>query len=244
MEKQVQITLIIVAGVVLLGLIGLAIFSTYSPANTLTARGQSTIEVEPDLVGIYFRVQTQAATSEDAKDQNAEIVDDVITNLVKQGLERKDIKTQSFNIYPEYDWNSGSRNLKGYAATHLLKVELSTEDSDKIGEMLDAGVDAGASINYINFELSQELQNTYKAEATKFAAEDAKLKAEAMAEGLGKKLGRLVSTSDNSFDYYPWKLYEAGGDDFSVVEAKQATTDIHPGEQTIYAQVTAVFKIY
>lgn len=241
MDKSVQITLIVVIGVVLLGIIGIASFAPET--NTLTAQGISDLEVSPDLVTIYFNVMTKADTSQEAKDLNSEIVEDVKVNLFKQGLNHENIQTTNFNIYPEYDWKNNQRNLIGYTASHGIKVQISTDNTDKIGEIIDAGADAGATINYISFELSQELQNKYKAQAIELASEDARTKAEAMAQGLDKRLGRLVSVTESSFDYYPWRLYESSDASFDIAEAKQATTDIQPSDKSISARVTAKFKI-
>lgn len=244
MNKSVQMTLIVVAGVIALSIIGIIAFSNFSSANTVTGNGQATIKTMPDLIGVYFSVQTEGNTSKEATDANSEIVDELITELIKQGFERSQIQTSGFSVYPNYEWSNGKRIEKGYMAIHSIKIELSTSDTGKIGDVIDTGVNAGAGISYISFELSQEKQNQYKAEALKQAAEDAKIKAEAIADGLGKRLGRLVSTSDNNFYYYPWRLYEAqGGVTMDASEAKQATTNIQPGDQEIYASVTAVFKL-
>jgi uncharacterized protein YggE len=119
---------------------------------------------------------------------------------------------------------------------------LPAEEYDKIGTAVDSGVEAGAGISYINFELSQEKQNEYKAEAMKLAAQDARIKAESVAEGFDKDLGSLVSTSVNDFGYYPWLAYEAR-DGSSVSDVKEAATNIQPSEQEITASVTAVYKM-
>ena len=237
MEKSVQITLIIVAGFVLLGFLGFIALQGLNPnQNTVTGEGLANIKAVPDLVGVYFNVQTRGTTSEEATTKNSEIVDDLITELVKQGFERKDIQTLNFNVYPEY-------NRNGYSVTHQIKVGLSTDRADKIGDVIDAGVEAGAGISYINFELSQEKQNEYKAQALKLAAEDAKLKAQAIAEGLGKKVGNLVSTSSSDFNYYPWAVYSSSGRAEDATLAKEATTNIQPSEQEISARVIAIFKL-
>ncbi|MDP2628292.1 MAG: SIMPL domain-containing protein [Nanoarchaeota archaeon] len=239
-SNSVLITLIIVVGIIFVSYIG--INSVNPTSNTVTGQGTATINVVPDLVAVYFAVQTNGDTSQEATDENSEIVDNLITELLKQGFSREDIETTGFNVYPDYSWNNGVQKLNGYSATHNVRVKLSASETGKIGNVIDAGVGAGAGISYINFELSQEKQNEYKAEALKLAAEDAKLKAEAIAEGLGKDLGKLVSTSSSDFDYYPWMLYESAGA-MDASEAKAATTNIQPGEQEISARVTAVFKL-
>ena len=245
MEKSVQITMIIVIGLISIVGIGYAAFSSLIPnsSKTITGNGQAVIQATPDLVKVYFNVETSGATSQEAKDKNSQIVDDLTTALIKKGFERKEIQTQNFNIYPDYNWVNGRQESNGFKAVHSIVVELPTEDSDKIGSVIDAGVDAGASISYINFELSQEKQNEYKAQAIKQAAEDARIKAQALADGVGKSLGDLVSVSDNNFYYNPWPIYAASGSASDAMMAKEATTNIQPGNQEISASVQAIFKI-
>jgi hypothetical protein len=246
MDKSVQKTLIIMVGILAIGLLGFLIYSNLSPVNTVTGDGLAVVKAVPDLISVYFSVDTTGTTSKIATDKNTEIVDKLVTELIKQGFERDEIQTTGFNVYPDYDYSSGGNPiLKGYKATHSITVQMSANDSDKIGDVVDAGVSAGAGISYINFELSQEKQNEYKALALKQAAEDARIKAQAIAEGLGKKLGRLVSTSENSFNYYPWRLYESAGGTPAMDSsgAKEAVMNIVPGEQDVSANVRATFKL-
>lgn len=243
-NNAIVVTSIIAGTIMLLALFGYLAFSGLSSANTVSGDGTATVKVTPDLVSVYFSVDTNGTTSKIATDKNSEIVDKLITELIKQGFERSQIQTINFNIVPDSIWNGRTQTDNGFRAVHSLKVQMSSNDTGKIGDVVDAGVSAGAGISYINFELSTELQNTYKAEALKLAAEDAKIKAGAIAEGLGKSLGRLVSTSESSFNYYPWALYESSGSastDASSVKA--ATTSITPGEQEVSANVKATFKL-
>ena len=128
MEKSVQITLIITTAVVFLALAGITMFSDILPTNSVTGKGIATIKATPDLVGIYFKIKTDADTASKAKDDNAEITDNVITNLIKLGLERKDIQTQNYNLHQKYVWREGERIEEGYTATHQIRVEISTDD--------------------------------------------------------------------------------------------------------------------
>ena len=243
MESSVKITLIIVSAVIALALIGIYSFFQLLPTQTVNANGIATIKAVPDLVSAYFNVETNATTAQEAKDKNAEIADNIVTALIKEGFERKDIVTENFNLYPQYSYDKGKQNLEGYRVSHRLKVQLSTDKTEKIGNVIDIGVDAGALISYINFELSQEKQNEYKAQALKQAAEDAKIKAESIAEGLGKGIGSIYSISSSEFDYYPWRIYETTSQIATAEEAKKATTDIQPGEKDIRASVSVVFKL-
>ncbi len=237
MDKSVQIALIVVVGIIVLALIAPNLSNTTQ--NTISVAGQATIHVLPDLAGIYFSVDTKGTTANEAGDKNAEIVTNLTRALAALGFDEGDIQTQSYNIYPDYDYRTGQTT--GYRATHSLRVEVPANQSAKIGSVVDAGLDAGAGIGYINFELSSDNQNKYKTEAMKLAAQDATSKATGVAEGLGKKLGSLVSVSVDNYNYVPWLAYDASG--ATPAQAKAEATNIVPSEQDISASVTAVFKI-
>ncbi len=240
MEEKVKITLIIVASIVLLSMLG---FSYFNEGTTVNASGIAEVNTEPDVISVYFNVETNASTAKEAKDENAEIVDNVITELVKLGLERKNIVTENFNVYPDYDWANGERKEKGYKAVHRLKVKLSEENKDSIGQVIDEGIDAGALLSYINFELSWDKQNELKVEALRLATEDARNKAEGIASGLDKRVGKVVSVKSQDFGYNPWPIYRTEIATADIGEAKQAVTNIQPGEQEVTGRVEVVFEL-
>ncbi len=247
-NKGVTITLIIVAGIVILGLLGYSAINSLNPYkdDAVTVSGQSSIEVTPDLITVYFNIEEVADTSKQAEDAVSEKVNRLTNNIISEGFSRDEIKTQNFNIYPEYSWKNGERQENGYKATQSLKVEFSAQETDRIGDVIDAGTESEAMISYINFELSDKLQQDKKAEAIKLAAQDAKVKAEAMAEGFGLKVGKLQSVSMSEFGYQPWNVYSSRGG-MAVMEvadeAKMQTTSITPGDKDVSAYVTAVYKL-
>lgn len=242
MEKSIKITLIIVAGVIILGAMAFNLFSSANPSNTISVTGQATIKAIPDLATVYFNVKTIEATSSEAKNENSRIVEAVRNALILKGFESEDIQTLDYSINENYEWSNGKSVRNGYLAMHSIRLEMPSEESDKIGTAIDAGVDAGAQISSINFELSQVKQNEYKAESMKLAAEDAKVKADAVAQGLGKKTGAIVSVSINEFGYYPWREFSASGS-ADVELAKETATKIQPSERDISSSVNAVFKL-
>jgi uncharacterized protein YggE len=133
----------------------------------------------------------------------------------------------------------------GYKASHQIKIVLNTSSTSLISDVIDAGVDSGAMLGWINFELSTKLQNEYKAQALREAGQDARTKGEAIAEGLGKRLGALVSVSTSDFNYQPWNVYSSkeGGMVADASQAKLAVTNIQPGTQEVSAQISVVYKI-
>lgn len=240
-DNSVVIAGMVVGAILVVVLLGFYVFSTTISGKTVTSNGVAEVRVVPDLVSVYFNVETSGVSAKVAKDANAEIVDAVVAALVGEGFVREDIVTENFNVYEDFDWVNGQRISKGFKATHSIKVELST--GGEIGGVIDAGIDAGAMLSYINFELSQGLENRYKAEALKLAAQDARIKAGAIADGLGAKLGDVVSTSSSDFDYYPWLAYSGVAVGGESVSGAKVATEIQAGERTIQGRVSVVYEL-
>lgn len=251
-NKAIIITSIISGVVLLIALSAIITFGPISSKNKITVEGIASIDATPDLMTTYFMIETQGETSSEAKDANNEILDKLIIEVLKLDFPRSALQTENFNIYPNYEWKNGKQTQNGYKATHSLKLELSADEFNKTSDVIDAGVDSGAGISYINFELTQELQNQYKAEALEMASKDAQTKADAVASGFGKRTGKLISVQVSEFGYSPWNIYTTRGDpddkvDYASAEnavlAKQAVANISPSEQKISARVSATFKI-
>ena len=155
METSIKITLIVVAAVLVLAVfVGYGVMQITGAKETVTGNGQAAIKAMPDLVTVYFSVQTNGSTTTEASDKNSEIVDDLTTELIKLGFEKKDIVTESISVQPDYSWEDGTNKLIGYRAYHSIKVEMPSSDTRKIGDTVEAGTSVGALIDYINFELS------------------------------------------------------------------------------------------
>ena len=238
--QNLNLTAIIIA--VLLIASFFAVFYFYQMEKnkaTVTATGNSQMKVAPDQAVVYLLIQTKASSAEQAKDQNAVISDNVLTALIKVGVERKDIETENYNIYPEYNWTSGEQKIIGYTASNNIKV--TTEDFNNVGKIVDASVDSGALVSYINFELSNDKNNKYKAIVMANASLDAKNKAESIATGLGKRTGGIVSVSTSDYYYQPYPLYRAEG---ATQDVKSVATNIQPKSLDISATVTVTYQIY
>jgi len=248
MDNSIKITLIISAVVVFLAILGFAAMTSLNPSqsNTVSVSGQSSIDVTPDLISVYFNIETKGDTSKEANDANSVIYDKLINNLALLEISEEEVKTEYLNIYQDYIWTEDGREDNGFIASHGVKIEFNLSELDKVTKVIDAGVKAGAGVSNINFELSEKIQSESKAKAIEQAAGDARIKAEAVASGFNKKVGNLVSTSVDEYYYSPWGLYE-GRTDIAVSEnaamAKEAMANIQPSEQEVSARVTAVFKL-
>ena len=212
--------------------------------STITVQGSSELEVQPDLVSVIILVETSNISAEGAKDANAVITEKVTNSLIAQGFSKDEIKTDNFNIYPNQVYENGEYQNKGFKAAHTITVK--TDKFDQTGKIVDAVIDAGALVQYLQFELTTDHENELKAQALEEAAQDAQAKAEATVKGAGQDLGRLVSISSSEFNYYPYPFYaRAEGNIASadMAQAKEAATSINAKDLTVSAFVSATYKI-
>ena len=227
---------LIIAIIVIAGII-------YSSINTPTvsAQGNSVLKATPDKVSVNVVIEAKNKTAQGAKDMHDKILNEVTLQLLKIGIERKDIKTVNFNIYPEYKWEDGKNEQIGYIARQDIIIE--TKNFDVVASIVDASIEAGALVSYINFELSDEKQSEYKTQALEEAGKDARKKAEATASGLDKKLGRLVSVQSEEFNYIPYRYFEATAEGGSTSQAKDAAINLAPRDLDVTATIRVEYKL-
>ena len=210
--------------------------------QTISVTGSSEATAAPDLVSVYINIETLNDSAEDSKNANSRITESVIRELKYLGFKESEIETVYFNIYQDYSWENNRQESKGYKTINQLKVKI--VDDDLIGKVIDGAVDNGALINGVNFELSSDKENALKAQVLEKATADAKTQAEAIAKGAGKKLGSLVSITNNAPSYYPWVAYaKAEGATIQDSADIKAATQVNPGEISVSASVQAVYSL-
>jgi uncharacterized protein YggE len=66
-DKSVQITALIVGGILILALIANSFFSSLSPSqNSISVNGMSTVKTIPDIITVNFNLETRGDSSERA----------------------------------------------------------------------------------------------------------------------------------------------------------------------------------
>jgi len=210
--------------------------------RTVSVTGEAEFEVDPDQVEIMFAVQTNATEAKDAQEENAEITQNVIQALEQIGIPKEDLETLNYNIYPITSWDEGKQTQEGFRATNSIKV--TSEDLDKAGDIIDAAVGAGANrIQNIQFSLSSEKQKEQDAIAMQQAGQDAKAKAENIAQGLGLKLGKIKSVQESNVYSAPYPMRAFEDMEAGVVMEKVATTPILPNKVTVNAFISVTYSI-
>ncbi len=212
--------------------------------NTISVSGQAQFDVDPDLADVYIRVKTEEPTANRAQEENARLMDTVKAALKKAGVKDDEMETTSYNLWPQQKWNPDTQEYEntGYVVQHLLKV--TTEEVTTVGDLLDVAVTAGANgLDSINFRLSDEKKKDVNSEALAQASGNAKDKAEAIAQGLGVRLGDIVAVSESNvgYNYVPRAAYDMA--EAAVGGAKSFNTEISPESVSVSATIGIVYEI-
>lgn len=214
--------------------------------NTITVSDKGEIYVKPDLALTTFSVTNEAKTVAGAMSENTEKMNAVIDFIKDQGVEDKDLKTTSFNIYPRYEWYEeirippypqGKRVLVGYEVRQSLEVKI--RDMGKIGDIIEGATVAGAD-QVGDLQFTVDNIDEFKKQAREQAIEKTKTKAKELASQLGVKLVRITNFSESGVvpRYYELELEKA-----LPMGAGEEVPQIEIGENKIEVTVTITYEI-
>lgn len=153
----------------------------------IKVKGTGTVSKEPDLVYLNLAITTLEKNAKEAYETNVKKSNDLINAAKEIGLSSEDFKN-SFSLSESHD-RQGKR--LGFSATNSLKVAL--DDFGLVTKLIDI------SSNFVTgSDIRFGLKDYKKAslEALDSAFIDAKIKATALAEKAGLKLGEAISIDE------------------------------------------------
>jgi len=184
--------------------------NTAATTNTVSFSGEGKVVSMADVAIVNLSIVTEAATSKSAQDNNSKKSKSVVDFLKKQKIDDKDIKTLSYNIYPQYSYPERENpKISGYQVNQTMEVKIRI--LEEVSGILDGIVSAGVNqVNSLSFEIDDP--EALKADARKKAIEDAKNKAKELEDELGIDLGKIVNFSENTGGYPVPIFYESKAD--------------------------------
>lgn len=217
---------------------------TTSKSDAFSVTGEGKVDVVPDSATVRLGVVAKAPTNDEAKTALNTNINKVIESVKALGVEEKDIKTENFNIYPEYEQRppvierpTGLPDLEpsGYSGNTNLIITVKT--ADLANKIVDAGVAAGANqVGGVDFQVKDKEASLNK--AREMAVADAKKKAEDAARIAGFKLGKVINYAEGQGGGYPVMMQAKAGD-----AQGGAATNVQSGTNEISLTVTLSYEI-
>lgn len=222
----------------LLLLVALAVQAqTFPQMPTIRVSGEATVTVEADMATLNLAIIQQAKTPVGAREAVTAAADKVIVAIQALGIEKKQVRTGAFSIYPIYDERPGKQNIvTGYRGETGITVTLM--DTALVAGTVDAAVNAGANeIRSLTYGKKDE--ESLRVATLQQAVVNAMTKAAAIAETLGRKLGKAISVQEEGSSLHApdTRVYMAKAIGASSQEA------FAPGSMEMSASVIVVFEM-
>ena len=218
--------------------------------NQVTVYGTGKVEYKPNTANVTLGVRVDRAGSagEALEQLNVKIkkINDAVLAL---GIPADDIKTQNYNLYPNYDYKDGISRVSGYNANQniIIKVRKVDENLESVNKVVAVAGDNGTNeiqgVNYYIDDIS-----VLKQKARILALEDARKKAGALAKAAGiRRLGKVVSWYEDApmpVDNYAYSDAPMAMGMGGFAEAKSSTPpQISSGTQDIVVNMGVNFEV-
>jgi len=222
------------------GVISLAADDSGNSKRLISVTGTVSKTAAPDKAEIILSVETLDKSAAKSQSDNAELSQKVRDALKAAGVDDADIKTSSYNLYEDFQWNESLRKSESIGFKTVNSIQVTVKDLSKTGSVIDAAVQAGAnSVSSVSFSLNKQGELELRNAALQEAAANAKTKAQNIATGLGISVGQVFSASESSNYYTPvYRSY-----DMAAGVAESATTPITPGDVEYSVSVSVQFEI-
>jgi len=214
--------------------------SAGSEAPTIVVTGSGDVSAAPDRAVVNLGAVAEAKQAIEAQKQLNQIMQRVVKDIKALGIADEKIRTDRLSLYPVYsnpgrktDQEPEAPRIVGYRAATTVQVQV--DDLERVGSVIDAGITAGANqLANLSFELRDD--GKYRQQALKLAAQEARVKADAIAAAMNLQLGEVVEIREEGarMPYSSERKYAAPA---------SGGTPIQPGQIEVSAGVNIRFKL-
>ncbi|QRN82683.1 SIMPL domain-containing protein [Chloroflexota bacterium] len=210
--------------------------SSTKPSRSMNVNGTGEVSLVPDIASINIGVHTEADEVSDALSQNTDQANAIADVLQTLGVEEKDVRTSNFNVYPSNRYDPMTGQVTGTYFVVDNTVTVIVRDLSTLGDVLSAVVNAGANnINGITFDV--EDRDAAVAQARELAIQNAKEKAQEIADAAGVELGELLSINVYGGNNYV-TYYDAKGGAYA-----ESSVPVSAGTLTITMECSLAYEL-
>lgn len=212
-----------------------------NPQNgTITVSAAGSESTSPDKAVLHLAIQKSDQDPNTARTAVADNVSSVVSALTEMGIAEEDIRTTDYRIYQRHAEPVPTSDEKPegpvYYAQQSLEIHLT--DTENVGQVIDAAVEAGATdVRNVRFTLTEETRNELRNDALESAMDQARDEAETLASAadltIDKPRDITTETSRSPVVHYQTETAAAGG---------AVATDINAGPVSVQTHVTVTYE--
>lgn len=208
--------------------------------RTIHVTGSGSVVSEPDIATLNLGVSVEKTSVEEAREAAASAMTAVIESLRANDVAEKDIQTENFNIYPQYDYIDNGRVLRGYRVNNTVSAKV--RELESLSDIIDHAAAAGGDIVVVNaIRFMIEDTTALQTQARALAVKNAETKAQTLAEASGVNLGKPVTITETGSGGGP-RVAFAESAEFAADSAR-SSTPVQAGELSVTVNVTIVYEI-
>jgi hypothetical protein len=204
---------------------------------TVTVTGSGRVERAADLALVTFVVEATRPTAADARATAAAATTTVLEALARAGVAREDLRTAGLELSVNWDHEDNRPVRRGFTVTN--RIGATVRDLERVGAVLDAGLEAGATgLDGVQFLLADEVPAAEA--ARRLAVADAQARAGTIAQAAGLPLGRLVAIVEGAPLPSPMPRAEMR---MAAFAAGDASTPVLPGRIEVTVTVSGQWEL-
>ncbi|WP_049922722.1 SIMPL domain-containing protein [Halopiger djelfimassiliensis] len=205
-----------------------------SDETEITVSADGDVESEPDRATVRIGVDAEGDTAEAVTSELATEAEQLREAFDELEIPEDNIEEGRYRVHPKR-----GEDEDGFRGTRSFEVII--DDVDRVGEVIDGSIQAGADdIGRVNFTLQETTRDELRKDAIDNALANADEEAQHVADNRGVELTgtKSVTTSDVNVhsSRYTVAALENGAED-----ASGATTEIDADPVSVSASVTVVY---
>ncbi|MBR4205511.1 MAG: SIMPL domain-containing protein [Clostridia bacterium] len=168
--------------------------------RTIAVKGEGRITAKPDYIVLTLSAETKNENYAAAVEKAAEEANAVSGAVIGSGFGQDELKTTNWSVRTEYEsYRDADGNYRqrfaGYVVNMGFKLSFKI-DLERLSRVLEA-LTASGSTAEMNVRFTMEDPEALRRSVLEAAAEDARRKAEILAEASGVKLAKLLTIEYN-----------------------------------------------
>ena len=212
-----------------------------STRESISVSGFGEAVGKPDMATVELGVETEADNVATAIDLSNQTVEKVTQALVDAGMAASDIQSTRFSVWREEGFDRLTGQPTDETTFHVdSTVRIEVRDIDQISSMIQTGLDAGAT-NVFGLTFGIDDSKELEAEARLQALDDAKDRAQQLADALGMTLGDPIIVSELVAGSPLGALSEAAF--FRPQGGGGGGPPLSPGELSVGVQVDVMYAV-
>ena len=212
--------------------------------RTISVKGVGKACVAPDQVVLQMNMVSRSEDYEGAMLMETDKLEQLADAVERLGFEKESLKTTSFNVETDYEWDSDRRLnvFVGYRIKHEFKLEFDL-DIRRLSSVLSA-VSSCSADPEISVKFTVKDAEAVNEALLRSATENAKRKAQVLCSASGHQLGQLLSISYNWAELNIYSKTDFQLDDYEYAEgACYEPMAINPDDIKVSDSATFVWEI-